>query len=72
MIDNLTISYEDCGVTVTLRTPADNIDFNRPFVLSLLFERVIRDSDIAEEEVLCELCGCFGYELADNHKTTGQ
>lgn len=72
MIENLTISYEDCGVTVTLRAPADSIDRNWPFVLSLLLERVIRDSGIVEEEVLCELCGCFGYELADNHKTTEQ
>lgn len=72
MIDNLTISYEDCGVTITLRMPADNRDINRPFALSVMLERVIKDSEFAEEDVLYELCGCFGFEIADNHKTTEQ
>lgn len=74
MIENLTISYEYNGITITLRPTENEVDDNLPYVLAPMFERVIHDSDANEEIALSELCGFFGYEIdgTDNHKTTEQ
>lgn len=73
MIENLTISYEYNGITVTLRPTANEVEGNLPYVLAPMFERVIHDSETNEEITLNELCGFFGFEIErriENHKTT--
>ncbi len=64
MIDNLTISYEDCGITFTLCMPADNVQYREPFALALMLGQVIKDCGLSEEEVLRELCDWFGYKIS--------